>query len=68
MPEERVGKLLAAAGIASRRGADALIAAGRVTLDCRVAALGEKADPALTAIAVDGRPVDVVGALAARLR
>ena len=65
MPEERVGKLLAAAGIASRRGADALIAAGRVTLDGRVAALGEKADPALAAIAVDGRTVDVIGALIA---
>lgn len=65
MPEERVGKLLAAAGIASRRGADALIGAGRVTLDGRVATLGQKADPAATAIAVDGRPVDVVGALVA---
>ena len=65
MPEERVGKLLAAAGIASRRGADALIAAGRVTLDGRVADLGEKADPALAAIAVDGRTVDVIGALIA---
>ena len=65
MPEERVGKLLAAAGIASRRGADALIAAGRVTLDGRVAYLGERADPALAAIAVDGRPVDVVAALGA---
>jgi 23S rRNA pseudouridine2605 synthase len=65
MAEERVGKLLAAAGIASRRGADALIAAGRVTLDGRVALLGEKADAASVAIAVDGRPVDVAGALAA---
>jgi 23S rRNA pseudouridine2605 synthase len=63
MPEERVGKLLAMAGIASRRGADALIAAGRVTLDGRVAVLGEKADPARAVIALDGRPVDVVGAL-----
>jgi 23S rRNA pseudouridine2605 synthase len=65
MPEERVGKLLAAAGVASRRGADALIGAGRVTLDGRVATLGERADPAVTAIAVDGRPVDVVAALVA---
>ena len=63
MPEERVGKLLATAGFASRRGADALIAAGRVTLDGRVAVLGEKADPARAVIALDGRPVDVVGAL-----
>lgn len=65
MPEERVGKLLAAAGIASRRGADVLIAAGRVTLDGRVAALGAKADPALAAIAVDGRPIDVAATLGA---
>ena len=65
MPEERVGKLIAAAGIASRRGADALIAAGRVTLDGRAIGLGAKADPTLAAIAVDGRPVDVAGALAA---
>jgi 23S rRNA pseudouridine2605 synthase len=62
MPDERVGKLLAEAGVASRRGADALIAAGRVTLDGRVAVLGEKADPGRAAIAVDGRPVDVAGA------
>ncbi len=65
MPEERVGKLLAAAGVASRRGADALIAAGRVTLDGRVATLGEKADAARAVVAVDGRPVDVSGASAA---
>ena len=64
MPDERVGKLLAAAGVASRRGADTLIAAGRVTLDGRVATLGEKADPARSVIAVDGRAVDVSGSAA----
>lgn len=57
MPAERLGKVLAAAGIASRRGADALIESGRVTVDGRVATLGESADPARQAIAVDGRPV-----------
>jgi 23S rRNA pseudouridine2605 synthase len=57
VPAERLGKVLAAAGVASRRGADALIAAGRVTVDGRVATLGESADPARHAIAVDGRPV-----------
>lgn len=57
MPAERLGKLLAAAGVASRRGADALIAAGRVTVDGRVATLGESADPAVQAVAVDGRPL-----------
>lgn len=57
MPEERLGKVLAAAGVASRRAADALVAAGRVTIDGRVAELGEKADPAMAVVAVDGRPI-----------
>lgn len=57
MAAERLGKLLAAAGVASRRSADAMIAAGRVTVDGRVATLGESADPAVQAIALDGRPV-----------
>jgi 23S rRNA pseudouridine2605 synthase len=57
MPEERLGKLLAAAGIASRRAADALVSAGRVTVDGRVATLGEKADPGRQVVAVDGRPL-----------
>jgi 23S rRNA pseudouridine2605 synthase len=57
VPAERLGKVLAAAGVASRRGADALIAAGRVTIDGRVATLGESADPTAATIAVDGRPI-----------
>jgi cytidylate kinase len=57
MPAERIQKLLARAGIASRRGAEQLIAAGRVTVNGRVATLGESADPAVEAVAVDGRRV-----------
>jgi 23S rRNA pseudouridine2605 synthase len=57
MPAERLGKVLAAAGVASRRAADALVEAGRVTVDGRTAILGEKADPALQVVAVDGRPI-----------
>jgi 23S rRNA pseudouridine2605 synthase len=57
---ERLGKVLATAGVASRRAADALIAAGRVTVDGRVAVLGEAADPARQAIEVDGRPIGSV--------
>lgn len=57
MPEERVSKLLAAAGVASRRAADELIGAGRVTVDGRVVALGERADAARDVIAVDGRQI-----------
>lgn len=59
MPEERIQKLLAAAGVASRRGAEALIGSGRVTVDGRVATLGDRADPDTTAIEVDGRRVQV---------
>jgi 23S rRNA pseudouridine2605 synthase len=54
---ERLQKVLADAGVASRRASEALIAAGRVTVDGRVAAIGEKVDPASAAIAVDGRPL-----------
>jgi cytidylate kinase len=57
MPAERLGKVLAAAGVASRRAADALVEAGRVTVDGRTARLGEKADPALQVVAVDGRRI-----------
>ncbi len=67
MPAERLGKVLAAAGVASRRGADALVEAGRVTVDGRPAILGEKVDPARQAVAVDGRPVGATAATAVHL-
>lgn len=57
MPAERLQKILAAAGVASRRASEVLITAGRVTVDGRVARLGDQADPALAEIAVDGRIV-----------
>ena len=57
MPAERVQKLLARSGIASRRGAEALIAAGRVTVNGTPATLGQSADPAIDRVAVDGRSV-----------
>ena len=55
---ERLQKVLAAAGVASRRGSEALIAAGRVTVDGDVASLGQQVDPATARIAVDGKPLD----------
>jgi 23S rRNA pseudouridine2605 synthase len=57
VPPERLQKVIAAAGVASRRGADALIAAGRVTVDGRVAAPGTQVDPVTAIVAVDGRVI-----------
>jgi 23S rRNA pseudouridine2605 synthase len=62
MPAERLQKILAAAGIASRRGSESLIAAGRVTVDGRVATLGEQADPERSRIEVDGRSIETAAA------
>ena len=59
MPAERIQKLLARSGLASRRGAELLIAAGRVTVNGRPAHLGDSADPGADQIAVDGAPMPV---------
>ena len=55
--EERLQKLLSAAGICSRRAAEAYITAGRVTVNGHPAALGERADLDRDEILVDGRPL-----------
>ncbi len=57
MSAERVQKLLAQAGVASRRAAEELIRAGRVTINGAVASLGDKADPRQDAVKIDGRRV-----------
>lgn len=58
MAAERLQKILARAGLASRRKAEEWIAAGRVAVDGEIIAeLGAKADPARQRITVDGRPV-----------
>src|SRR5437773_4403388 len=58
MTAERLQKIMAASGIASRRKAEEIIAAGRVTLNGRVVAeQGTKADPERDVICVDGKPL-----------
>jgi 23S rRNA pseudouridine2605 synthase len=57
MPAERLQKLLARAGVTSRRSAEELIAAGRVTVNDRRASVGMNADAARDRIAVDGVPL-----------
>ena len=54
---ERIQKLLAAAGLCSRRTAEEWIAAGRVIVNGRRVRVGDKADPETDDIRVDGRPL-----------
>jgi len=57
----RLQKWLAMAGVASRRKAEEMITSGRVSLDGEViTALGAKADPSKSVLAVDGKPVEIV--------
>jgi len=58
MSEERLQKILAHAGIASRRKAEQLITAGRVSVNGKtVCELGSKADLSVDKVKVDGRLV-----------
>jgi 23S rRNA pseudouridine2605 synthase len=52
--EERVQKLLAQAGLGSRRACEEYILQGRVRVNGLVAVLGQKADPAQDEITLDG--------------
>ncbi|MBI4686521.1 MAG: rRNA pseudouridine synthase [Nitrospirae bacterium] len=58
--EERLQKILAKAGIASRREAEKLILEGRVTVNGKAAVLGMKADYERDHIKVDGRLIKKV--------
>lgn len=56
--QERLQKILAHAGIASRRKAEEIIAEGRVSVNGKVVTeLGTRADPASDVIKVDGRRI-----------
>ena len=54
---ERLQKILAAAGVASRRQAEDLLRAGRVSVNGERAELGQSADPGRDVVTVDGVPV-----------
>ncbi|RJX22906.1 MAG: rRNA pseudouridine synthase [Desulforudis sp.] len=58
MPVERLQKILARAGLASRRHSEEIILAGRVSVNGKIVReLGVKADPSRDDIRVDGKPV-----------
>lgn len=58
MGDMRLNKIIADAGITSRRGADELIASGRVTVDgLAIREMGAKFDPEKSVVAVDGETI-----------
>ncbi len=64
---ERLQKVLARAGIGSRRVSEDLIEAGRVRVNGEVAVLGRRVDPDRDVVTVDGTPVGTAQGLAYRL-
>ena len=54
---ERLQKIIASRGLCSRRRAEELIAAGKVTVNGGVAQLGQTADPDIDEIRVEGKPL-----------
>lgn len=55
--KERLQKILSARGVASRRKAEEMILAGRVSCNGQICNLGDSADPETDTICVDGRPL-----------
>ena len=55
--KERLQKILSSGGVCSRRTAEDYLRQGRVAVNGVAAALGDKADPDVDTITLDGRPV-----------
>jgi 23S rRNA pseudouridine2605 synthase len=64
MPAMRIQRALARAGIASRRAAEELVMAGRVTVNGTPARTGQSVDTERDRIAVDGKPIEAPAATA----
>lgn len=54
---ERLQKIIARAGVCSRRAAEELLRSGKVQVNGTVASLGDQADLAVDTITVDGKPL-----------
>jgi 23S rRNA pseudouridine2605 synthase len=57
MMQQRLQKIIAAAGYCSRRRAEELIAAGRVSVDGQIVKLGDQADAETSTVLIDGKPL-----------
>lgn len=55
--QERLQKILASAGLGSRRACEELLRQGRVAVNGQIAHLGQSADPGRDRITVDGKPI-----------
>lgn len=55
--KQRIQKIISSAGIASRRKAEELLLAGRISVNGAVASLGDSADPETDVICCDGKTV-----------
>lgn len=55
--QQRLQKILSARGVASRRRAEEMIRAGTVTVNGKVAGLGDSADPDVDEILAEGKPI-----------
>ena len=58
---ERMQKILSARGVASRRKAEEMILAGRVSCNGKICVLGDAADPEVDEIIIDGKPLPKEG-------
>lgn len=58
---ERIQKILSSRGVASRRAAEEMIKAGRITCNGQVCSLGQSADPDIDEILVDGKALPSAG-------
>lgn len=58
---ERIQKILSSRGVTSRRKAEEMITAGRVSCNGRQCVLGDVADPEMDLILIDGKPLPKEG-------
>ncbi len=61
MTEQRLQKLISAAGVCSRRHAEKLLAEKRVMVNGRLAQVGDQADPEIDQVLIDGHPLPKKG-------